>query len=178
MKLFRRNSYQDNAHKLYMALVEQARQPAFYVDRGVPDDKEGRFDMIVMHAFLVLRRLKRDHDKTNELAQAVFDVMFADMDRNLREMGVSDLVVGRRVKNLVKAFYGRVVAYEAGLDGADEVLAAALERNLFRNTKPEDRDIAGMIQYMRREAESLDVQSLENLMSGEVSFIGVAAGEK
>ncbi len=89
MKLFdffRPKDFNETARKIYAALVEQARQPAFYLSCGVPDTPDGRFDMILLHAVLVLRRLKRDHDKTADLSQAVFYLMFADMDQNLREM--------------------------------------------------------------------------------------------
>ncbi|OHC74511.1 MAG: hypothetical protein A3G18_11565 [Rhodospirillales bacterium RIFCSPLOWO2_12_FULL_58_28] len=171
---FRRSRFEDAAHRLYVALVGQARRPAFYLDFGVPDTKEGRFDMIALHAFLVMRRLKRTNGDAALLAQALFDLMFADMDQNLREMGVGDLVVGGKVKKLAKAFYGRVAAYEDGLDRDDETLAAALERNVFRDAAPESRNVAGMIRYIRREAESLDAQEPARLMAGEVLFGAVA----
>ncbi|MGB1548449.1 MAG: ubiquinol-cytochrome C chaperone family protein, partial [Alphaproteobacteria bacterium] len=97
-----------SARTLYTQIVAQARRKEFYTAGGVPDTLDGRFEMLALHAFLVLYRLKRlDAD---ELAQALFDMMFADMDENLREIGVGDLSVDKRVKRMVSAFYGRVVA--------------------------------------------------------------------
>ncbi len=158
------------ARGLYVTLVAQARRPDFYVHCGVPDTADGRFDMILLHAFLVLRRLKRDRQRTAELGQALFDVMFADMDRNLREMGVGDLGVGRRVKAMAAAFYGRIAAYEAGLADDDATLAAALGRNLYRKSEPSPAQVASIAGYLRREAAALDAQPLAGLLAGAVSF--------
>jgi cytochrome b pre-mRNA-processing protein 3 len=157
------------ARGLYGSLVKQARQPGFYLHCGVPDTVDGRFDMILLHAFLVLRRLKRDRRHTAELGQALFDLMFADMDRNLREMGVGDLAVGRRIKAMAEAFYGRIAAYEAGL-ADDAMLADALKRNLYRKAAPAAPEIAGVVAYLRREAAALDAQPLAGLMTGTVTF--------
>ena len=156
------------ARDIYESLVRQARRPEFYLDCGVPDSVDGRFDMIALHAFLVLRRLKRDHERTADLAQNLFDTMFEDMEINLREMGAGDLGVSRRVKAMVRALYGRISAYEAGLASGDEVLADALLRNLYRQRGPEDPGV--MCRYMRSEAEALDALDVERLLKGEVAF--------
>ncbi len=169
-ELFRPSRHAEAAQGLYQALVAQARRTEFYLTRGVPDTVDGRFDMIALHAAIVLRRLKQDHERTAELSQALFDAMFADMDQNLREMGVGDLVVGKRVKGMVKMFYGRLSAYETGLAEGDDVLARALRRNLFRKDEPRPRDVAAMADYVRRAAASLDAQPAERLLAGEVSF--------
>src|ERR1700761_176269 len=97
---------------LYAKAVAQARQPVFYAEREVPDTVDGRFDLLVLHVFLLLHRLGAEGKATKSLNQGLFDLMFADMDRSLREMGVSDMSVGKRVKDMARAFYGRVDAYE------------------------------------------------------------------
>src|SRR5207244_2902563 len=89
--LFHRNRHRDAAFRLYETIVEQARQPLFFSRYGVPDTLDGRFELLAPHGFLVLNRLKAEHSQTAELAQALFDVMFSDLDRALREMGVGDL---------------------------------------------------------------------------------------
>ena len=172
---FRPSRHAKAGQGLYRALVAQARRPDFYLASGVPDTVDGRFDMIALHAALLLRRLKRDREKTAELSQAVFDAMFDDLDQNLREMGVGDLVVGKRVKGMVKMFYGRLLAYDTGLAEGNGVLAQALRRNLFRKDEPRPRDVAAMAGYLRREATALDGQPAERLLAGEVSF-GVPPG--
>ncbi len=174
--LFRRSGVKKTARTLYITVVEQARRPGFYRHCGVPDTVDGRFDMIAMHAFLLLRRLKRDHRQTADLAQALFDLMFADMDQNLRQMGVGDLGVSKRIKFMAKAFYGRLAAYEAGLAADDAALADALRRNLFRKTDPRNGDVAAIVRYLRREAAALDALGLEPVMAGEVRF-GAAPGK-
>jgi cytochrome b pre-mRNA-processing protein 3 len=98
------------ADRLYGAAVAQARNPAFYVECRVPDTLDGRFDLIVLHLCLLIRRLRREGETGATLAQALFDTTFDDMDRSLREMGVGDLGVGRRVKAMASAFYGRATA--------------------------------------------------------------------
>jgi cytochrome b pre-mRNA-processing protein 3 len=127
-----RGARRDRAHALYTALVEQARSPGFYRDLAVPDTVDGRFDMIVLHCFLVLRRLRAAGDEGNALGQTVFEVMFADMDQNLRQMGVGDLGVGRRVKAMTQAFMGRVAAYEKAMGEGTDALVATIARNVYR----------------------------------------------
>ena len=165
---FRRSRTIGEARKLYARVVEQARRPEFYLRLGVADTVDGRFDMIALHAFLLMRRLKRV--RTGNLTQALFDVMFADMDQNLREMGTGDLAVGRKVKALAELFYGRVAAYEAGLAGDKGELCEGLRRNLYRKVDPPPGDVSAMAAYVRREAAALEVQETDRLAAGEVSF--------
>ena len=119
-RFFGKSPTQRNADALYVRAVKQARQPKFYADMGVPDNVDGRFDMIALHVFLILRRLKQENARSQATAQALLDAMFTDMDRGLRELGAGDLGVGRRVKVMAKAFYGRVAAYDRGLKSASQ----------------------------------------------------------
>lgn len=183
-KLFGQSQHQRAAHDLYSSVIGQSRQTAFYQRMGVPDSVDGRFDMIVLHAFLIMRRLKRiaedgagrrEAAQAAALSQAVFDLMFADMDQNLREMGVGDLGVGRRVKRMATGFYGRVAAYDEGLDAAGErVLEEGLRRNLYGTTPGVgDGVLKAMAGYLRREAARLDGQPLDSLLAGHVDFGGL-----
>ena len=115
LRYFRRNRFRAPAHAAYVSIVEQAREPGLFLNLGVPDTLDGRFETIAVHMFLVLNRLKAEHETTAEFAQALFDAMFADLDRSLREMGATDIGVGKRVKEMAKGFYGRIKAYEDGL---------------------------------------------------------------
>lgn len=173
MKLFDffgSKDFDETAQKVYAVIVNQARQPEFYLNCGVPDSPDGRFDMIMVHAFLVLRRLKNDQDKSADLAQAIFDLMFADIDQNLREMGVGDLGVGKRVKAMAEAFYGRVQAYEEGLENNDDTLALALERNLYRKVSPAPAQTSAMAEYIRDQAGKLEKTDFDSLTGGSLSF--------
>ena len=155
---------------LYEKVVVQARQPQFYTAHGVPDTPDGRYDMIMLHAFLLLHRLKLDHGETEDTAQAFFDLMFEDMDKNLREMGAGDVGIGRRIKDMAKAFYGRIAAYEEGLNADDDTLETALRRNIYRNEAPTAEQVAHLALYMRREAASLKTQSTAALLQADLSF--------
>lgn len=173
-RLFGNRDLDRAAHGLYTAIVAQARRPEFYIELGVPDTLEGRFDMIILHAVLLMRRLKREDQAAHDLSQATFDLMFADMDRNLREMGVGDLGVGKRVKKMAQAFYGRLVAYGEGLDQPGEEglnsLACALARNLYAGSEPAPGKTAAMAAYLICEAAAINEQSIGELMAGRVMF--------
>lgn len=155
---------------LYARAVAAARAVEFFRDLGVPDTPDGRFDMIAIHIFLVLRRLRREGEAGAELAQALFDLMFADMDQNLREMGVGDLSVGKRVKALATAFYGRIAAYDAGLDADEAALDEALRRNLYRRAAPMPGQSAAVAGYIRASDRMLEAQALAQLAAGQVDF--------
>jgi cytochrome b pre-mRNA-processing protein 3 len=114
---------------LYGEIVAAARQPAFYADWQVPDTPLGRFEMVSLHVFLVLRRLRGG---TSPLAQELTDEFFKDVDHSIRELGVGDMGVPKRMKKLARMFYGRVASYDAALDAGDlDALAAALQRNVM-----------------------------------------------
>ncbi len=161
----------ETAHDLYRVVVEQARQPVFYRDFAVEDSIDGRFDMITLHMALVIRRLRRDADVSRKLSQALFDYMFDDMDLNLRELGVGDMGVLKRVKKMAKAFYGRLDAYDKGIDeSGDSVLIGALKRNLYRDRDIPEEILVGMADYVRRQSAHLEALHIDSLMKGEVSF--------
>jgi cytochrome b pre-mRNA-processing protein 3 len=165
---FRRN--RAPAEALYGSLVDQARQPAFYTTLGVPDTVDGRFEMVALHVFLVLHRLKAE-PATEDFRQALFDTMFADMDRSLREMGVSDLSVGRHVKNMAKGFYGRVAAYESGLaDAQDAALGEAIRRNVY-GTLPASPDVGPLVAYLRANVAALAAQDAGDILAGQPRFV-------
>jgi cytochrome b pre-mRNA-processing protein 3 len=168
--LFRKSSESGPAASLYDTVVAQSRHPAFFQNLGVPDTVDGRFDMIAMHAFLLLRRLKSPATEAGNLPQVFFDTMFGDMDRSLREMGAGDLGVGRRVKGMATSFYGRIAAYERGLADPTDALEQALARNLYGTVEGDTAQIHAMADYMRREARALDRQSGADLLAGRVVF--------
>lgn len=131
-RLFGRSRTSAASDTLYRAIVAQARLQPLYRDWRVPDTVDGRFEMIVLHLVLLFRRLGRDGESGQAIAQQVFDVFLADMDQQLREMGVGDLGVPKRMKKMGQSFYGRLASYGTALAADDEAgLRDALERNLF-----------------------------------------------
>lgn len=155
---------------LYARAVAQARLPEFYRAAGVPDTLDGRFELIALHAFLLLRRLKQEGEAGSALAQAMVDAMFADMDASLRELGVGDLGVAPRIKRMASGFYGRIAAYEAGLAGADAELAEALRRNLYGTVEPGPAAVAALAGYLGAAAAALAEQAGAALLAGEARF--------
>jgi cytochrome b pre-mRNA-processing protein 3 len=171
ISFIRRKSIREAAESAYRLVVEQARQPVFFVEWGVPDTLDGRFELLSLHAFLYLYRLKSERPRAKALAQAFFDTMFADLDRALRELGTGDLRVGREVKRMAQGFYGRVRAYESGIAADDSVLGAALARNLFGTVRAPLARLEAMTRYVRRAAEDLRGQSAAELLGGRVRFV-------
>jgi len=166
---FRRSPDRHTIAALYGAIVAQARLPVFYAAYGVPDTANGRFDMILLHATLVLRRLRAGGSPIQALGQGVFDEFCRDMDDNLREMGTSDLGVPKKMRKLAQAFYGRAQAYDLALDqGDDAELAAALTRNIYAEVSPVA--VAPLAAYVRETTRDLSEQSDETLSRSEVRF--------
>jgi cytochrome b pre-mRNA-processing protein 3 len=160
---------------LYGAIVTQARDPRFYDSYGAPDTVLGRFDLIVLHLALLLRRLRAGGTSAGTLAQGVFDAFCRDMDHNLREMGISDQGLPRHMRRVGEAFYGRAQAYEAALAASDDAaLRGALARNVFAGTAADDAGgdtvVAALSTYVRQAAAALAAQPLEAFAQGAVKF--------
>jgi cytochrome b pre-mRNA-processing protein 3 len=166
----KRNVVSDAADVAYWHVVAHARRPIFFTDYGVPDTLDGRFELICLHAFLYLRRLKAERPQASRLSQSFFDRMFADFDRSLREMGAGDLSVGKQVKRMTRAFYGRILAYERGLAGTDAMLATAVARNVFGTAAAGSARADTIAAYIRDAVEGLQRQSATKLLAGHVSF--------
>lgn len=167
----RKDATPDPVDALYAALVRKARDPKFYTDLAVPDTVDGRFDMIVIHAMLVMRRLSEKREEVNTTGQRLFDLMFLDMDRSLREMGVGDMSVGKHVKKMAKAFYGRAAAYEMGMDGEAELLPNVIRLNLYRhNEAPSDDVLNRMASYFQRASAHLAQQPVADIAAGKIDF--------
>jgi cytochrome b pre-mRNA-processing protein 3 len=170
--LFKSRKHTKVAQTLYASILIQARLPVFYTDYGVQDTIDGRFDMIILHAHILFNRLKGGPAEEQEIAQAVFDMMFADMDQNLREMGVGDVGVSKRIKAMAEAFYGRATAYANGMREHDNSkLIAALRRNLYRNSEASDQQIIDVSSYIRNQVAHLKSQQLSELLHGNISFM-------
>ena len=145
----RRRALEAEAGRLYAAIVARARQPGLYREFGVADTLDGRFEMLVLHVVVLLRRLRELGEA--ELAQAVVDNMFADLDQALREIGVGDISVARKIRPMAEAFQGRAAAYGAALSMGDDgdALARALARNVFAGEVAPPR-AGALALYVRR----------------------------
>lgn len=165
------------ADAAYAAILAASRRPEFYRDFAAPDTLDGRFDVLCVHAFLALRRIRAIvSDEAAALGQAIFDAMFLDLDAALRQLGVSDIRIGKEVKKMAKAFLGRVAAYDAAL--ADPAaLAEALTRNLFRGAAENPVAAAALAEYMVCAERALARASDAEILAGGFAFPDIEVEE-
>ncbi len=166
---FRRDNSARTINALYGAIVAQSRACVFYREYGVPDTVDGRFDLLVLHLVLLLRRLARNGEAGRAIGQQVFDAFCRDLDANLREMGIGDFVVPKRMRRFAEAFYGRQEAYLDALAAGDrQAFEEALARNIFQGGAA-----AGAVRlasYAHAALDAFDAQDDEALIRGEVAF--------
>jgi cytochrome b pre-mRNA-processing protein 3 len=166
---FRRGVQPDTISALYGTIVAQARLPCFYQDYAVPDTVNGRFDVIVLHLAPVLDRIAAE-PSLRDLGQGLFDLFWQDMDHNLREMGVGDLAVPKRMRSLGEAFYGRAGAYRAALAEDDpRALVETLIRNIYGDGTAEGAP-ARLAAYLRQTVRDLANQEAAALAVGTLRF--------
>lgn len=163
--LFRKKPFRDEAAALASAITAQSRLPAFFLPPyGAPDTFEGRFEVTVLNAGLVLRRLALAEAPGPDLAQATSDAVFSLFDDALREKGISDTGVPKRMKKLASAFSGRGAAYAKAVD--DDALAEALARNILAG----QGDATAFADYFRRAESALAAVAVETFLRGEAPF--------
>ena len=160
---------------IYGMIVAQARLPVFYEQYRVPDTVNGRFDMVLLHLWLVLRRLRASMDGA-ALSQALLDHFCSDMDDNLREMGVGDLSVPKRMLKFAEAFYGRTAAYDAALQAGGAELAQALGRNVLQVAEAAPAE--PLAAYVQAAVRALDAIDDKRLLAGEWTFADPASLEQ
>jgi cytochrome b pre-mRNA-processing protein 3 len=171
LHLFQRSASSKSIAALYGTIVAQARAPAFYRAYGVPDTINGRFEMVVLHMVLVLRRLESEPAPLRKRGQALFNRFCADMDGSLREMGVGDLAVPVKMRKIGQAFYGRQAAYAAALAASDpEALTATLASNVFGQESGMPAGAGRLASYMRAAIRQLAGRDGETVGRGELDF--------
>ncbi|TIL57116.1 MAG: ubiquinol-cytochrome C chaperone [Mesorhizobium sp.] len=171
-RLFGRERHANRAitEALYAPIVAAARQTVFYSDWDVPDTPLGRFEMLSLHMFLFQHRLRGEGGVAGEVAQVLIDEFFMDVEHSLRELGIGDVGVPKRMKKLAKMFYGRTAAYDDALERNDhDALVAALARNVRPDagTWPQATHLAG---YVADVSRRLAEQPTESIVSGTVAF--------
>ena len=159
------------ARMLYAAAAAQGRSPALFSDLGAPDTVEGRFEMVSTHVYLILRRLRSfQTPPTRKLAQAVLDVFMEDLDDSLRELGVGDMSIARKIRKMAENFYGRIGAFEDALkpDADANALASAIALNVFETSDGTKGE--ALATYMRRAESVIAEQTQADLLAGIVTF--------
>lgn len=162
--LFRkRNNNQIIVVRQYELLTTAARQPVFYTDYEVPDTVMGRFELLSIVMILFFRRTRSSVTSGQELAQEIVDAFFEDIDYSIRELGIGDNSVPKRMKKLAGMFYGRLESYAAAMDGNDRVaLAAALRRNIYPKADDGEASMTALADWM---------------MTAEAHLAGIAEAE-
>ena len=139
--LFRTRPRERLGQLLYEAAVRQARDPGFYTRLRVADRIDARFELYTLHVLLLVMRLRDEGERGAETGQDLFNTYVSALDHALRELGVGDVSVGKKMRKLGEALYGRLAAYEAPLRNADApALAAGLARNVYENEDPATGD--------------------------------------
>jgi cytochrome b pre-mRNA-processing protein 3 len=166
LSLFRKSRAEPSVERVYAAIVAASRAPGLYASMGVPDTVMGRFESLALHVSLALRRLKQLPPPADALAQELVDRFFGGLDSALREIGIGDVSVPKKVKKLGQAFYGRLKAYDEAL--AEEAAADALELALARNVldQPEKPGLAASLAaHVRTSALRLDSAGLDDILA-------------
>ncbi len=165
-----RNANREITDALYAAIVASARQEKFYSDWNVPDTPLGRFEMLSLHMFLFQHRLRGETGASRELAQTLIETFFSDVDHSLRELGIADAGIPRRMKKLARMYYGRTKAYDDALEQQDAAaLSAALKRNVLPDAEhwPEAGEMAA---YVFAAQAMLKAQGSEAICAGTIAF--------
>jgi len=159
------------AKKLYGQLLLKTREPEFYKAYGVPDTFDGRFDLLMIHIFIVVNRLTREGQAGLDFNQALFDMTFADLDQTLREMGIGDMGVPKHQRRMMKAFNGRMHAYDQALKEGDGAMVITLRRNLY-GTLEDDQvpDTQKILRYIKESMNLIDKMSADEIMKGQAVF--------
>lgn len=169
LSLFRKDTATEPVYAVYSAIVAQSRQPIFYAQWGVPDTVTGRFDMISLHMALLFRRLRAETGSQKNFSQAVFDLFFKDMDRSLREMGVGDLGVPKRIQKMGNIFFGLLAAMNEAMDRHDSVaLEGVLARNIYEGEVTPH--VTALATYIMAQDQFFAGQQAKAITDGALTF--------
>lgn len=167
----KKNNNRAIVDRQYATLTAAARTPAFYMDLSVPDTVMGRFEMLSIIMILYFRRTKSSGVSGQEIAQEIVDAFFQDIDHSIRELGIGDQGVPKRMKKFAGMFYGRLESYAAALDASDAVaLAAALRRNIYPQTDDKAPQLDGLAGWMMETSSALSACSEETIATGSLTL--------
>ena len=158
---------------VYEAIVAQARQAELYSQLAVPDTLDGRFDMIILHNDAVMCHMQAGEEPDKLFAQALIDELFRDMDRSLREMGVGDMGVGKRVKKMATVYYGRANAYANARAEGDSSLVDALVRNVFEGDNARTPGAERLAKYTRVMHDAVGLMDRAEIRTGKLDLDGL-----
>lgn len=139
--------------EIYQSIIDNSRSKIFYMDLDIDDSFESRFDLVILHSFIIFQYFIEIGDKKNKLSQSLFDFMFHDFENNLREMGFGDIAVNKRMKKFISAFYGRILSYSNSYAEYKENnsllnFSLAIKKNIYKNKKISDKKVNLISNYV------------------------------
>ena len=177
------NKYKDITPEIYQNIIERSRSKFFYLNMDIDDSFESRFDLIILHSFIIFYFLKNISESEKKLSQFLFDFMFDDFDNNLREMGFGDIAVNKKMKIFVTAFYGRIANYSKGVDQikkskSDEILNKALLNNIYKGKNAKDRYLSFFRDYIISNLNFFNSRDIKLNIEERFRFIDFPIREK
>lgn len=173
----RKKNNQKIVSAIFDRLTAASRHPSLYETMGAPDTVMGRFEMIAAHMVIFFRRTGKGSPAVRDLAQEIVDAFFEDIDHSIREIGIGDMGVPKRMKKLARMFYGRYESYAKAIDDNDgKALEAALSRNIYPpqrdgSINPQTRDVSALADYFLARASDLQSTSDEDILAGRVMIV-------
>lgn len=168
--LFKPRPARAAAEKLYASAVDQARRPEFYTRLGVADEIDRRFELYTLHVVLLLHRLKGQGEQAAETAQSLFDVFVKDLDSALRELGVGDLTVPKKMRKLGESFYGRVKAYDEAFAADDDTTLGGLLTRVVYGDAAAPETAGPLVQYVTAARTELAATPAAEILEGQIRW--------
>jgi len=171
-----KNKYKDIAPKIYQNIIERSRSKFFYLNMDIDDSFESRFDIIILHSFIIFYFLKNFSEYEKMLSQFLFDFMFNDFDNNLREMGFGDIAVNKKMKVFITAFYGRIANYSKGIDQiqnnkGDGTLNKAILNNIYKGKDKNTKFLNFFKRYIIKNLELFNSRDLKININERFKFL-------
>lgn len=160
----------EQSYNLYRMIVKQTRSEWFYLNLKIDDSPFGRFEVMTIHLFIVLRRLKEEKSaQSAEIAQQISNIFVVDLDHSLRDLRISETKLAKQFNKFIQGFYGRLIAYDAGIETGDEALNEAIHKNLFAGKFEKDAEITLVAAYVKTQLYFLSQQQIPQLKFKDIS---------
>ena len=178
-----KNKYKDIIPEIYQNIIERSRSKFFYLKMNIEDSFESRFDIIILHAFMIFYFLKNTSKDEKELSQFLFDFMFDDFDNNLREMGFGDIAVNKKMKVFITAFYGRIASYSQGIDQIknkknDDILNKAILNNIYKGKESNPYNLDFFRKYIIENLNYFNSKDIKKNINERFKFIDLLLEKK
>ncbi len=178
-----KNKHKKITSEIYQNIIERSRSKFFYLHMDIDDSFESRFDIIILHSFIIFYFLKNFSDNERKLSQFLFDFMFDDFDNNLREMGFGDIAVNKKMKVFITAFYGRIANYSQGVDQIqnnknDDILHQAILNNIYKGKELDVNYIEYFKKYTLKNLDFFNSRDVKTNIDERFKFLDFSKEEK